>query len=57
MTQTQMNRMKTVKTDCCGNSDEFLIGDEFGAGRVRVEGNCPICGAEDPLGTVAGVGR
>jgi hypothetical protein len=41
-----------VKTDCCGNSDGYLIGDEPGNGRVLVEGTCPMCGAEDPLGSV-----
>ena len=44
--------MKTVKLDCCHNTDQFLIGDTFGSGRVRVEGTCPVCGATDPLGTV-----
>jgi hypothetical protein len=43
---------ETVETDCCDNVDNYLIGDGFGNGRVRVEGTCPVCGAEDPLGTL-----
>ena len=43
---------KNIQTDCCGDENEFLIADEFGGGRVRVEGNCPTCGAEEPRGTV-----
>lgn len=44
--------MEQVKTDCCGNTEEYLIGNTFEDGRVRVEGNCPVCGAKDPLGYV-----
>jgi hypothetical protein len=44
--------MKSVETDCCGNVDYYLIADEFGGGRVRVEGTCPVCGAVNPKGTV-----
>ena len=47
--------MKLVKTDCCEDENEFLIGDTFGNGRVRVEGNCPTCGEKDPLGTIVEV--
>ena len=41
--------MKVVTTDCCGDQNEYLIADEYGAGRVKVEGTCPTCWAEDPL--------
>lgn len=43
--------MTTIRTDCCGNADDFLVADQFGDGRVRVEGTCPVCGADGPVGT------
>lgn len=41
-----------VEMDCCGNIELLGIGIDFGDFRVRVEGNCPSCGVEDPNGTI-----